>query len=185
MWREELLQDASNKDEELEKLLNLNFDNKDQHIILTNKSNLINPSEPFMEDAIKKFHPYFENLKSLTTQWWSILIAALEERKIEYYTIHDQILSILDNVISSLPPESDEYVPFTKKEIERREAVRDERLRLFRPGAGEGKTVDLQAFGSPERAVFVQAPPNQSNKFSTEPESPTPRHKKQRREHGN
>ncbi len=186
MWREELLQGASNKDAELEELLNLKFDSKDQHIILKNKSDLFNPSEPFMERAIEKFHPYFENLKSMMVQWWSLLVIALDERKIEYLTIHDQILSILDNIVLKLPPESDEYLSFTKKEVERRETVRNERLRLFRSGAGGGtKAVDLQVFESPERAVFTQAPSTQRNKFPTEPESPTPRHKKQRMEHGN
>jgi hypothetical protein len=186
MWREELLQDAPNEDEELEKLLNLNFDNKDQHIILTNKSDLFNPSEMLMKGAIEKFHPYFGPLKSMMLQWWSVLVIALDERKMEYFTIHDQILSILDNVISNLPPESDEYVSFTKQEMERRETVRNERLRLFRSGAGAGtKAVDLQVYESPERAIFTQASSTQPNKFSTEPESPTPRHKKQRREHGN
>jgi len=161
MWREELLQDALNKDTELEQLLNLNFDNSDRHIIFNNKSELFNPSEPFMERAIEKFHPYFENLKSMMIQWWVTLIIALDERKIEYYTIHDQILGILDNTISSLPPESDECL--SVKEIERREAVSNERSRLFRPGAVEGiKAVDLQIFESPERA------PNLSNELTTD-----------------
>lgn len=185
MWRSELLPGSDVKDQQLSQLIFNNFDCKYEDTIQVNKLKLFGNPE-LMENAIKKFHPYFQLLKPMMIQWWSLLRAAYKYRKIEYYTIHDQILGILDNTALKVPPESDEYLSLTKKEIERRETVRNERLRLFRSRTGAGtKAVDLQVYESPERAVFTQASSTQPNKFSTEPESPTPRHKKQRRDHGN
>jgi hypothetical protein len=182
MWRRELLPGSDVKDRRLSEIIFNNFDCKHEYIIQANKIKLFG-EDNFMEEAIEKFHPYFRPLKSMMIQWWSVLRAAYIYRKIEYYTVHDQILGILDNAALKLHPESDEYASFTEKEIERRETVRNERLRLFRLGAEIGtKAADLHVFESPERAAFTQASSTRSNKFPPEPESPTPRHKKQRRE---
>ena len=185
MWRRELLPGSDVKNPQLSRVIFDNFDCKHEDTIQVNKMRLFGEAE-LRENAIKQFHPYFQPFKSMMIQWWSLLRTAYKYRKIEYYTIHDQILGILDNIVLKLPPESDEYLSFTKKEVERRETVRNERLRLFKLGAGVGtKAVDLQVFESPERAAFTRASSTQRNKLPTEPESPTPRHKKQRMEHGN
>jgi hypothetical protein len=63
-----------------------------------------------------KFHPHFEDLKCMVIQWWSVLRAAYKHRKIEYYTIHDQVLGILDDTIYNQRDESDEHLCLTRKE---------------------------------------------------------------------
>jgi hypothetical protein len=124
MLRKELLNgDPDNKD--LQRVIYRYFDTSEHCEILLNKQSLFIDHEKMDNDILLKFHPYFEPLKGMMIQWWRIMILAYKHRKFEYYTIHDQIIHIVDKAMKELSENQD---PRSGIEEERRLKVRDRNL---------------------------------------------------------
>ncbi|KAF8341823.1 hypothetical protein F5887DRAFT_1076406 [Amanita rubescens] len=113
--RTELLEDSP-KDEKLQNLLHRYFNSDDPCLIYANKRQLFTQNKRMSNDILANFHPYFEPLKNMMVQWLRIMILAYEHRKLEYYTIHDQIIHIIDKAIENLSKSQPNDDPKTKAE---------------------------------------------------------------------
>ena len=114
MLRKELLNgDPDNKD--LQGVIYRYFDTREDHEILLNKQPLFIDHEKMDHDILLKFHPYFKPLKVMMIQWWRIVILAYKHRKFEYYTIHDQIIHIIDKAMKGLSENQDSRTAVEEK----------------------------------------------------------------------
>ncbi|KAF9479360.1 hypothetical protein BDN70DRAFT_878848 [Pholiota conissans] len=58
----------------------------------------------FERHVIANFHPYFEPLKPLVLEWFSLLRLAHEFHGYEYHSIHDRVLMLFDNALRAMNP---------------------------------------------------------------------------------
>ena len=137
-------------------------------------------------DILAGFHPYFEPLKSMMDQWLRIMILAYKHRKFEYYTIHDQIIYIVDKAIENLFKSQPNDDPKTKAEAKRRQDLRKERVKWFEGRSDETAfdvsgdhkaTSDLEY--SPQRPLRVPVVKS-SLRLPADPGSPSPNPKRQK-----
>jgi hypothetical protein len=106
MLRGELLNGDAEKTD-LQGVIYRYFDMNNLDSILANKRALFDDRRQLDNDILLKFHPYFEPLKTMMIQWWGVMILAYEHRKFEYYTIHDQIIHIVDKAMKELSENQD------------------------------------------------------------------------------
>ena len=151
MLRKELLNgDSDNKD--LQRVIYRYFDTREDHEILLSKQPLFIDYEKMDHDILLKFHPYFEPLKGMMIQWWRIMILAYKHRKFEYYTIHDQIIHIVDRAMKELSENQD---PRTAVEEKRR---LDEREQYLASVQGKPPVSTSGEQESPDRHVVLVEP---------------------------
>ena len=105
LCRELLDGDPENKD--LQGVIYRYFDTSEHREILVIKQALFDNHNKMENDILLKFRPYVEPLKRMMIQWWGIMILAYEHRKFEHYTIHDQIIHIVDKAMEELPENQD------------------------------------------------------------------------------
>jgi len=185
MLRTELFEDNP-KDKELQNLLHSYFDSDNRLVICGNKKRLFNRKERMDDDILANFHPYFEPLKNMMDQWLCIMIFAYKHRKLEYYTIHDQIIHIVDKAIESLSKSQPNDDPKTKAEAKRRQDLRKERVKWFKgrsdetafDASGDQEAVSALEF-SPQRPLLVPVI-GSSLQLPAEPGSPSPNPKRQK-----
>ena len=66
------------------------------------KRRLFREPEFFETDVLQNFHPNFDVLKPLVTEWFSLLRIAHRYRLYEYHTVHDRVLAVFDKVLKSV-----------------------------------------------------------------------------------
>ena len=187
MLRTELLEDDP-KDEELQNILHSYFDSDNRPVISQNKKELFIQDDNMDKDILANFHPYFEPLKNMMDQWLRIMILAYEHRKFEYYTIHDQIIHIVDQAIENLSNSQLNEDPKTKVEAKRRQDLRKERMKWFKGRSdetafdvsGDQKAASALEF-SPQRPIRVSVV-GSSLQLPAEPGSRSPNPKRQKLE---
>ena len=183
MLRKDLLKNDA-KGNRLEGILHSYFDSPDRRDIRDWKRGLFDDRTLMGTDILAHFDDYFEPLKNMMDKWWRILVLAYKYRKFEYYTIHDQVIHILNGAIENLSNYRPNHVLKTKNEIKRRQDLRKERVKWFEvknnetPMETSGDPLALEF--SPQRPIRVSVvdrtqPP-------TDPGSPSPNPKKQKLE---
>ena len=159
MYRDQLLEQDNNN---LKTLIRGLFDDKEMLVILMNKQAHFFRPDKLESEVMANFDGYFQDLKKMMFQWWRILILAYKYRKFEYWTIHDQIIDILDRAIKDLPREKcDDNDEKAKNEVKRREQVRNYRLKDF-------KVKNKVELGSKIEPEFLE------ESFETSPDRPRP-----------
>ena len=185
MLRSELLEDDP-KDKKLQNLLHSYFDSDNRDSISLNKKRVFMRKERMNDDLLANFDPYFEPLKNMMEQWLRIMILAYTHHKFEYYTIHDQIIHIVDKVIEDLSKSQPTDDPKTKVETKRRQDLRKERVKWFEErsdetafdASGNQKAASDLEF-SPQRPIRVPVVES-SLRLPTNPRSPSPNPKRQK-----
>ena len=185
MLRPELLEDNP-EDKRLQNLLHRYFDSDNRQAISGSKRQIFNQEERMNSDILAYFHPYFEPLKNMMDQWLRIMILAYKHRKLEYYTIHDQIIHIIDKVIEDLSKSQPNDDPKTKAEAKRRQDLRKERVKWFDGRRNEtafDASSDQKAASdlefSPQRPIRVPVVES-SLRLPADPGSPSPNSKRQK-----
>jgi hypothetical protein len=184
MLRTELLEDSP-KDKKLQNLLHSYFNSDDPYLIYANKSQLFIQNERMNNDILANFHPYFEPLKTMMSQWLRIMILAYEHRKLEYYTIHDQIIHIIDKAIENLSKSQPNDYPETKAEAKQRQDPRKECVKRLK---GRNDEIVFDASVDQEAASALEFSPQQplvhvgesSLQLPTDPGSPPPNPKRRK-----
>ena len=181
MLRQELRSDGAENDA-LQGIIYRYFNASESDEILLNKGNLFTNFEKLKADILLNFHSYFEPLRGMMVRWWHIMVLAYRHRKFEYYTIHSQIIDIIKKTMDELSESQDFRTG--KEETLRREA-RGLRLELIK---GKNKEPPFGTSGnkfgldfSPERPIRVAVPYVSNIQSRQEPESPSLRHKKQKK----
>ncbi|KAG6908719.1 hypothetical protein DXG01_003564 [Tephrocybe rancida] len=133
----------------------------EESILRASKRSLLSCPSRFESEIIAHFHPYFDPLKELVRQWWSLLILGYKHRGIEFYNIHSHIIRIIDKALSSIPipdtPNED-----TVKELERRAECRRRHLDTFK-GFALDDTSTMTPPRSPQatsRVINMPQPPS-------------------------
>ncbi|KIJ53542.1 hypothetical protein M422DRAFT_241777 [Sphaerobolus stellatus SS14] len=123
----------------------------------------LDPQERLESKLLENFHPYFEPVKNLIYEWWSLLRLGFDFRRYEYHNIHACTLELLRTAIDKLDDETDEL---TKKEDARRVKYHE---------------ATKTAIRTKKRANSIYMPPpkdkSESQKpaaLAIEPASPTP-----------
>ena len=110
------------------------------------------------------------------------MMLAYRERRFEYYTIHDQVIHVIDKAIENLSNYQPNDEPKAKAETKRRQDLREERVKLFKGGSNrtafdasgnQGATSALEF--SPQRPIRVPIV-----EYPADPGSPSPNPKKQK-----
>jgi hypothetical protein len=182
LCRDLLKNDA--KGDRLEGLLHSYFDSPDRRDIRDCKRGFFDDRTLMGTDILANFDDYFEPLKNMMDKWWRILVLAYKYRKFEYYTIHDQVIHILNEAIENLSNYRPTHVLKTKDEIKRRQHLRKERVKWFE--AKNNETI-IETSGdqettlefSPQRPIRVSVVDRTQS--PTDPGSP-PNPKKQKLE---
>jgi hypothetical protein len=150
------------------------------------KEALFKDDEKMKEDILANFHPYFEPLKEMMMRWWNVMMLAYRERKFEYYTIHDQIIPVIDKAIENLPNYQPNDESKTKAETKRRQDLREGRVKWFKGRSNNRTASDASSDQgaasalefSPQRPIRV--PVHEYPQLPAEPGSPYPNPKKQK-----
>jgi hypothetical protein len=182
MLRTALLEDNP-EDKKLQNLLYSYFDSDDRYVIYANKRKLFTQNERMNNDILANFHPYFEPLKNMMGQWLRIMILAYKHRKFEYYTIHDQIIHIVDKAIENLSKSQPNDDSKTKAEAKRRQDPRKERVKCLKGrnnASGDQKAASALEF-SPRRPHLVHVGKS-SLQLPIDPGSQSPNPKRQKLE---
>ena len=182
MLRRELISDTAENDG-LQGIIYRYFDASEFNKILLNKGKLFTNFEKMEVDILHNFHSYFEPLKEMMVRWWHIMVLAYRHRKFEYYAIHDQIIDIIKKTMDELS-ESQDFR--TGKEETRRREARKLRLESVKgknkgPSSGTSGHYESGLDFSPERPIRVPIPYVSNTQLRQEPESPSLRHKKQKK----
>ncbi len=169
----------------LEGLLHSYFDSPDRRDIRDYKRGFFDDRTLMGTDILANFDDYFEPLKNMMDKWWRILVLAYKYRKFEYYTIHDQVIHILNEAIESLSNYRQNRVLNTKNEIKRRQDLRKERVKWFEAKNNEttietpdDRETTLTLEFSPQRPIRVSVADR--TQPPTDPGSPSPNPKKQK-----
>jgi len=128
------------------------FDTKDRNLLASSKSGLFQDPGDMEDYIISQFHPYFDALKPLVSEWWRILQRSY--RFSEFTIIHDLFLAAIEKAIKGLqstPPSSD--TAGTKQELDRRCADLNQLLTLGAEAAGPSSTDTVPWAVSPERVT--------------------------------
>lgn len=101
----------------LHKVMYAFFDTEDQTILSNSKSWLFHSPVDMEEWILPQFHPYFEELKPLVSDWWKILHRSYLFS--EFMTIHAHFLDAIKKAIATLPPQDPDPEGIAQ-ELERR-----------------------------------------------------------------
>ena len=153
------------------------FDSPNPLVIKTNKLSLFGSPTDFETDIQEHFHPYFNPLKRLLSDWWRLLqITYNTYDDIAQGTLHDAILEFLDEALTELRAAGSDTAEeraahdLMQAEMERR------RLDLARYAAFPDEPEDLPAPStldlSPPPKLSVSPYKDQSALKSHEPPSP-------------
>ncbi|KAF8338591.1 hypothetical protein F5887DRAFT_889803 [Amanita rubescens] len=186
MLRRDLLKNNAEGDR-LEGLLHSYFDSPDRRDIRDCKRGFFDDRTLMGTDILANFDDYFEPLKNMMDKWWRILVLAYKYRKFEYYTIHDQVIHILNEAIENLSNYRPTHVLKTEDEIKRRQDLRKERVKWFEAKNNETIT---ETSGDRETTLPLEFSPQRPIRVSvvdrtqphTDPGSPSPNPKKQKLE---
>ena len=128
MLRRDLLKNDAEGDR-LEALLHSYFDSPDHRYIRDYKRGFFDDRTLMGTNILANFDDYFKPLKNMMDKWWCVLVLAYKYRKFKYYTIHDQVIHILDEAIENLSNYQQNRVLNLKNEIKRRQDLRKERMK--------------------------------------------------------
>jgi hypothetical protein len=138
-----------------------------------------------MEEYVtSQFHPYFEALKPLVSEWWRILQRSY--RFSEFTTIHDLFLAAIEKAIQGLPSthaDPDPDAAGKKRELDRRAVDLIQSLTLGTGAAGRSSNDIALWARSPDRVIksVDGYRPGMDIERVEPPSSPTPPPKKARR----
>ncbi|KAG6908725.1 hypothetical protein DXG01_003570 [Tephrocybe rancida] len=172
MKRPELDESSENYDSTLRNAIVSYFDG-DGDLLKNSKASLLRNPEKFEDEILIHFDSYFEPLKPLVRQWWSILILGYKYRGNEYYNIHSHIIRIIGEALDTIPDTSAED---TTKELKRRKQRLRHYLNTFKPRPTDpsGSTPP----SSPPPIVLTTPPDHQvapQRQSLLDPESPSSR----------
>lgn len=166
------------------------FNSNDERTITNSKEELFDHPELF-SDLQALFHPYFDPLKPLLTEWWQLLrdcYATYDD--IGQGIVHDRHITLLNKWIESPvivnAPQSDEALELKAKEIVRRKgamAIYNTSASLSEDQLPQESVLEFQT--SPAAARYGQGPASQRpTEQPSSPQSPSTRRefKKQKRD---
>ena len=171
------LRNAGARNNILQGIIYRYFDPFKSDRILWNKENLFHQFDKMDKHILLNFHSYFEPLKEMINQWWQTLLIAYRRRRFEYYTIHDQILDILDKAIKKLPEGQDRGTGDETRRREVRELESINKEPSFSTSGNHESGLDL----SPERPICVPVPSMSNTRLRQEHDSASPRHRKKQK----
>lgn len=121
--RDELCFDATLDDttKRVKHIVSCFFERLDREFLDRCKTHLFVTPGDMEEWITSEFHPYFEALKPLVSEWWQILQRSY--RCCESTTIHDLFLAAIEKAIQGLPstdPDPDPDAAGKKRELDRR-----------------------------------------------------------------
>jgi hypothetical protein len=157
------------------------FDTEDREFLGRNKLWLFRHPGDMEEWVTSQFHPYFEVLKPLVSEWWRILQRSY--RFSEFTTIHDLFLAAIEKAIQGLPSthvDSDPDAAGKQRELDRRGV---DLFQSLIPVTGGRSSNDIAPWAvSPDRVTSSVNGyrPGIDARSVGRPSSPTPQPKKAR-----
>ncbi|GLB35546.1 hypothetical protein LshimejAT787_0211110 [Lyophyllum shimeji] len=77
------------------------FDSE-QSTLLANKRESFSSPDDLEPYILKNFHPYFDPLRPLIEEWFSLLRLAYRHHAYEYHAIHDRVIALITKTLNSM-----------------------------------------------------------------------------------